>query len=54
MAEKKANKKSGAPRKRRKLPGKSIGLTPNELVGAAPATIETLERVIENRLAGNG
>jgi ParB family chromosome partitioning protein len=47
MAEKKANKKSGAPRKRRKLPGKSIGLTPNELVGAAPATIETLERAIE-------
>jgi ParB family transcriptional regulator, chromosome partitioning protein len=47
MAEKKAKKKSGVARKRRKLPGKSIGLTPNELVGTAPAAIESLQRVIE-------
>ncbi len=47
MAEKKAKKKSGVARKRRKLPGKSIGLTPNELVGTAPAAIECLQRVIE-------
>ena len=47
MAEKKAKKKSGAARKRRKLPGKSIGLTPTELVGAAPAATESLQRVIE-------
>jgi ParB family transcriptional regulator, chromosome partitioning protein len=47
MAEKKAKKKSGVARKRRKLPGKSIGLTPNELVGAAPAAIESLQRAID-------
>jgi ParB family transcriptional regulator, chromosome partitioning protein len=47
MAETKVKKKSGAPRKRRKLAGKSTGLTPNELAGTAPAAIETLERAIE-------
>jgi ParB family chromosome partitioning protein len=47
MAENKATKKSGAARKRRKLPGKSTGLTPNELAGTAPPSIETLERAIE-------
>jgi len=47
MTDKKAKKKSGAPRKRRKLAGKSTGLMPNELAGTAPAAIETLERAIE-------
>jgi ParB family transcriptional regulator, chromosome partitioning protein len=47
MAEKKVNKKSGAPRKRRKLPGKSTGLTPSELAGAAPAAIESLQRAVD-------
>ena len=47
MAETKVKKKSGAPRKRRKLAGRSTGLTPNELAGTAPAAIETLERAIE-------
>jgi ParB family transcriptional regulator, chromosome partitioning protein len=47
MADTKVKKKSGAPRKRRKLAGKSTGLTPNELAGTAPAGIETLERAIE-------
>jgi ParB family transcriptional regulator, chromosome partitioning protein len=47
MAEKKATKKFGATRKRRKLPGKSTGLTPSELAGTAPPRIETLERAIE-------
>jgi ParB family transcriptional regulator, chromosome partitioning protein len=47
MAEKKAKKKSGTARKRRKLAGKSTGLTPTELVGIAPAVIESLERAVE-------
>jgi ParB family transcriptional regulator, chromosome partitioning protein len=47
MAEKKAKKKSGAPRKRRKLPGKSTGLTPSELAGAAPAAIESVQRAVD-------
>jgi ParB family transcriptional regulator, chromosome partitioning protein len=47
MAEKKAKKKSGAPRKRRKLAGKSIGLTPSELAGTAPPAIESLQRAVE-------
>jgi ParB family transcriptional regulator, chromosome partitioning protein len=47
MAEKKAKKKSGVARKRRKLAGKSTGLTPDELAGTVPAAIETLEHLIE-------
>ena len=47
MAEKKAKKKSGAPHKRRKLAGKSTGLTPNELAGTAPLAIESLHHGIE-------
>ena len=47
MAEKKTKKKSGAPRKRRKLAGKSTGLTPNELAGTAPPAIESLRRAID-------
>ena len=47
MTDKTAKNKSGAPRKRRKLAGKSTGLMPNELAGTAPAAIETLERAIE-------
>jgi ParB family transcriptional regulator, chromosome partitioning protein len=47
MTEKKAKKKSGAPRKRRKLAGKSIGLMPNELAGTAPPAIESLQRAVE-------
>ncbi len=35
MAEKKAKKKTGAPRKRRKLAGQSIGLTARELLATA-------------------
>jgi ParB family chromosome partitioning protein len=47
MAEKKAKKKSGVPRKRRKLAGKSTGLMPNELAGTAPPAIESLQRAVE-------
>jgi ParB family chromosome partitioning protein len=47
MAEKRAKKKSGAPRKRRKLAGKSTGLTPQELATPAPAAIENLQRVVD-------
>ena len=47
MTEKKAKKKSGAPHKRRKLAGKSIGLMPNELAGTAPPAIESLQRAVE-------
>jgi ParB family chromosome partitioning protein len=47
MSEKKAKKKSGAPRKRRKLAGKSIGLMPSELAGTAPPAIESLQRAVE-------
>jgi len=38
MAEKKARKKTAGPRKRRKLAGKSTGLTATELSSAAPPT----------------
>jgi len=48
MAEKKAKKKSGAPRKRRKLAGKSIGLAPRELMDSSPpAAVAELERAID-------
>ena len=49
MAEKKAKKKStGAPRKRRKLAGKSIGLAATELLdGAAPKAVEDLQDAID-------
>ena len=47
MAEKRAKKKSGAPRKRRKLAGKSTGLTPQELASPTPAAIENLQRTVD-------
>ena len=47
MAEKRAKKKSGAPRKRRKPAGKSTGLTPQELASPAPAAIENLQGGID-------
>jgi len=48
MAEKKAKKKSGAPRKRRKLAGKSLGLEPQEvLTTATPDNVGELEKAIE-------
>jgi ParB family chromosome partitioning protein len=48
MAEKKAQKKTGAPRKRRKLAGKSAGLTPKELAdSSAPSAVAELERAID-------
>src|SRR5262245_6961089 len=48
MAEKKAKKKTGAPRKRRKLAGQSIGLTARELLAAgSPTAVEDLERAID-------
>src|SRR5215470_6507330 len=48
MAEKKARKKSGAPRKRRKLAGKSTGLSANELMGSsAPSAVEELQGAID-------
>ena len=47
MAEKKPRKKTGAPRKRRKLAGKSIALTAAELVGAgSPDEVNELQRAI--------
>ena len=49
MAEKKAKKKSGAPRKRRKLAGKSLGLEPQEiLTTATPGNVGELQEAIEN------
>jgi ParB family chromosome partitioning protein len=48
MAEKGSKRKSGAPRKRRKLPGRSVGLAPKELTGIAPTAIEELQRAIDN------
>jgi ParB family chromosome partitioning protein len=48
MAEKGSKRKSGAPRKRRKLPGQSVGLAPKELTGIAPTAIEELQRAIDN------
>src|SRR5262245_2810366 len=48
MAEKKARKKSGAPRKRRKLAGKSTGLSANELTASsAPGAVEELQGSID-------
>ena len=48
MAEKKAKKKTGAPRKRRKLAGQSIGLTARELLAtASPTAVEDLEQAID-------
>jgi ParB family chromosome partitioning protein len=47
MAEKKPKKKPGAPRKRRKLAGKSIALAATELIGAAaPDELNELQRAI--------
>jgi ParB family chromosome partitioning protein len=49
MPEKKSSKKPDAPRKRRKLAGRSTGLAPGDLVGAAPPdAIKELERAIEH------
>jgi ParB family transcriptional regulator, chromosome partitioning protein len=48
MAEKKAKKKPGAPRKRRKLAGKSIGLEARELlITATPSDVGELQEAIE-------
>jgi ParB family transcriptional regulator, chromosome partitioning protein len=48
MAEKKPKKKPGAPGKRRKLAGKSLGLEPKEIAaGSAPNNISDLEQAIE-------
>lgn len=48
MAEKKVKTKSGAPRKRRKLAGKSIGLTAAELLmTASPNAIDELQQAID-------
>jgi ParB family transcriptional regulator, chromosome partitioning protein len=48
MAEKKTKKKTGAPRKRRKLAGKSIGLTAKELLEtASPSAVDELHRAID-------
>lgn len=48
MAEKKARRKSGAPRKRRKLAGKSTGLSANELTtSSAPSAVEDLQSAID-------
>jgi ParB family transcriptional regulator, chromosome partitioning protein len=48
MAEKKAKKKTGAPRKRRKLAGQSTGLTARELLATvSPTAVEDLERAID-------
>ena len=47
MAEKRARKKAVGPRKRRKLPGRSIGLLPNELSNGTPgATVDELRKAI--------
>jgi ParB family chromosome partitioning protein len=49
MAEPKAKKKSGTPRRRRKLAGKSIGLEASEiLTGAAPSEVSGLQEAIES------
>jgi ParB family transcriptional regulator, chromosome partitioning protein len=48
MAEKKAKKKPGTPRKRRKLAGKSVGLEAGELsTTAAPSEVGDLQEAIE-------
>jgi ParB family transcriptional regulator, chromosome partitioning protein len=47
MAEKKTKKKATGPRKRRKLAGKSIELTPKELLdGTAPKVVQELQEAI--------
>jgi ParB family chromosome partitioning protein len=47
MAEKRARKKAVGPRKRRKLPGRSIGLLPNELSNGTPGpTVDELREAI--------
>jgi len=47
MAEKSTKKKSGAPPKRRKLAGKSIGLAPIDLLSTdAPRDLEELQRAV--------
>ena len=49
MAEKRAKKKAGAPRKRRKLAGHSTGLLANELSNGAPqASVSELQDAIDN------
>lgn len=49
MAEKKPRKRSTAPRKRRKLPGKAVGLTAEDLTQAQrPVTVTNLEELIAN------
>jgi ParB family transcriptional regulator, chromosome partitioning protein len=49
MVEKKPKRKPGAPRKRRKLAGKSLGLEPKEMAaGSAPNNIGALEQAIES------
>jgi ParB family transcriptional regulator, chromosome partitioning protein len=48
MAERKIKKKPGAPRKRRKLAGKSIGLTAKELLETeSPSAVEELQQLID-------
>src|SRR5438309_404413 len=49
MAEKKSNKAPGAPRKRRKLAGKSTGLSPAELLAtSATSTVSELQKTIDD------
>jgi ParB family chromosome partitioning protein len=48
MAEKRVKQKPGTPRKRRKLPGKSIGLEAKEILTTArPSTVDDLQEAIE-------
>jgi ParB family transcriptional regulator, chromosome partitioning protein len=48
MADKKTKQKSGAPRKRRKLAGKSLALEPKEILNSAkPGQVAELEEAIE-------
>ena len=47
MAEKRGKKKSGAPRKRRKLAGKATGLASTDLLSTdAPRDVEELQRAV--------
>src|SRR5436309_2675258 len=49
MAEKKSNKAPGAPRKRRKLAGKSTGLSPAELLATSvTSSVSELQKTIED------
>ena len=49
MAEKKSNKALGAPRKRRKLAGKSTDLSPAELLATSiTSSISELQKTIED------